>query len=63
MLTFELHDDQLIDRETGTGWDMVTGRALTPPLSDQQLKKLPGIVSFAGVWNRFHVQNESAGEE
>ena len=59
-LSFEFSDGQLVDRETKTNWDMVTGRALTPPQNGLQLKQLTGIVSLTSPWDAFHVFNISA---
>ena len=58
-LTFQLRGEQLVDQQTGTAWDMVTGRALGPPLQGKSLAKLPAIVSLAAPWTSFHVFNVS----
>lgn len=58
-LTFDLQDDKLIDRETGTEWDRLTGVALTPPLEGTRLTQLPAIVSAFDAWSRFHPETSA----
>ena len=53
-LTFELRGESLVDRETGTEWDRLAGRAVTPPLEGEWLVQLPAIISSFEAWSRFH---------
>ena len=62
-LTFTNRDGKLIDRETGSTWDRITGRRLngianlngeTKPDRADRLTRLPASVSFVHSWRRFH---------
>jgi hypothetical protein len=53
-LTFDIRDGKLIDRETGSEWDIVSGEATTSPMKPRRLKRLPGIISHDDVWQMFH---------
>ena len=46
VVTLAVVDDQLVDRETGTVWDPVRGRALEGPLHGEFLDLLPGFTAF-----------------
>ena len=59
ILSFVLRNTELLDQETQTTWDPVTGRAVAGPLSGSQLQQLPGIVSFREDWERFYPQSEA----
>ena len=52
-LTFQMVDDKLSDRETGTTWAAATGRALAGPLAGHHLAPLPATVSYRDAWQRF----------
>lgn len=54
VLEFELRDEQLIDRTTGSVWNPMTGEAVAGELAGAQLKRLPGIISFSRAWDAFH---------
>lgn len=53
LLTFDLQGERLVDRETGTTWDLLSGVALTPPLQGKQLPRERGIVSNYHAWLTF----------
>lgn len=53
-LTFELHDGNLLDQQTGSQWDLVTGQAVRGAMQGQQLEQLPGTVSLTPAWFTFH---------
>ena len=44
-LTFEIHDGEFTDRETGSIWDLA-GRAVSGPLQGAQLPAVPSRTSF-----------------
>ena len=46
VLTLYREGDRIIDRETGTVWDVVTGRALEGPLQGEILGILPSFTAF-----------------
>jgi hypothetical protein len=58
-LTFELiglNNQNFImkDRETGSWWQQVTGRAIRGPLAGQQLSLIPSEISTFALWSREH---------
>lgn len=53
-LTFDLKDGKLIDRETGSEWDLISGRAMTRPMKGKQLDPRPGIISYEHAWKTFY---------
>lgn len=53
-LTFEAsRDGTITDEETGTGWDPLTGKALTGPLAGSGLTPVDAITSFWFGWFDF----------
>lgn len=54
VLTFERRDGRMADLETGSEWDVFTGRALQGQYKGQQLQLLPGILSEFASWNIYH---------
>lgn len=55
-LTFEERSGKLVDRETGSEWDRVTGIALNGSMKNKRLKILPGIVSEPDAWDAYHFE-------
>ena len=53
VLTFELQGHQLVDQETGSTWDLLSGIALTPPLKGKQLPREQAIMSNHHAWLTF----------
>ena len=53
-LTFEPRNGDLVDTETGTRWDRVTGKAIEGTLHGHQLAKLPAVVSLDRAWAEFY---------
>ena len=68
ILTFDLHksemelDPMLIDRETESVWEMLTGRAVEGSLAGQELEQLPVTLAFWFAWKDFHPNTEIYGE-
>lgn len=58
VLNFKVEKDRLVDQETGSTWDPVSGRARSGPLEGKSLKALPGIMSFRDAWLGFHPRSE-----
>jgi len=54
VLTFEGQDGLLIDQQTKSEWDPVTGIAVTPPMKGTHLIRLPAIISDHAVWTMYH---------
>ncbi len=57
-LTFESSGETITDRETGTEWDALRGKAISGSLAGEQLKPLAAIVSFRKAWKIFHPETE-----
>ncbi len=53
-LSFDWKDGKLIDRGTGSEWDLITGQAINGTLKGRRLPSLPGIVSYYHAWEIFH---------
>lgn len=60
VLTFTLAeaDEQLVDAETGSRWDVSRGLAREGALKGQVLLKLPYLSSFDWAWLDFHPDSE-----
>jgi hypothetical protein len=64
LLTFrERGDGKLMDEQTASVWDRLTGRALEGPMAGNALKPLPAIVSYTTSWIVFHPQTEGLSEQ
>jgi hypothetical protein len=59
MLTYSLKESGLIDAETNSVWDPVTGTATKGKLKGTQLTMLPGISSYIKAWRSFHPKSET----
>jgi len=57
-LEFHLDDGHLVDRETKTKWELLSGLAISGPLKGHRLRRLPGIVSDHNPWFAFHPESE-----
>ncbi len=53
-----LYRDSLVlyDRETGSYWSQIDGRALSGPLIGKKLSEVPSVVTTWGQWRREHPQ-------
>ncbi len=58
VLTFARRGDDLIDQETETTWDSISGQAQVGVLAGQQLSPLPAIVSSKKVWEKFYPERK-----
>jgi hypothetical protein len=56
-LTFELRDGRIVDRETGSEWDLF-GRAVAGALKGRRLTSVDNGVHFAFAWLAFRPQSE-----
>ena len=55
-LTFQASDgeaEQISDAESGSTWDVVTGKAVGGPLKGKQLTPVSGTISFTRAWRAF----------
>lgn len=57
-LTFRRDGDRMVDRETGSTWNPVSGRSTAGPLTGKRLTPLTAIVSYKVVWKGFHPDTE-----
>ncbi len=57
-LTFEYRNGRFYDRESGSTWDPITGRAAEGPQRGAYLQALPAIVSYRHTWKVFHPQSK-----
>lgn len=60
VLYFDSRDGRIVDRETGSQWD-IFGRAVSGALKDTRLTPADGGVHFAFAWLAFHPQSEVYG--
>ncbi|MGH8648822.1 MAG: DUF3179 domain-containing protein, partial [Burkholderiales bacterium] len=56
-LAFELRETRIIDRETGSEWD-IFGQGIAGPLKGERLKPADSGVHFAFAWLAFNPQSE-----
>jgi len=56
-LSFTRKGEHLIDDQTKTKWDRLTGKGLHGPLAGKQLQSLPAIISFKDPWKNFHPES------
>jgi hypothetical protein len=60
-LTFEATSTGVIDRQTGSGWD-ITGRAMSGPLAGKRLRPVLATDSFWFDWAAFHPETSIYGQ-
>jgi len=58
-LTFRNQDGKMVDSETGSTWNPLTGQAVTGPMAGKHLQALPAIVSYKKTWYQFHPESEA----
>ncbi len=58
ILTFQEKDGKMVDTDTGTTWNRLTGKAIRGDLSGQSLQPLPAIISAMKAWITFHPDTE-----
>jgi hypothetical protein len=58
VLTFRFNGDQLVDEETGSGWDVNRGLAVTGPLQGEGLRPVPSLSSYDWAWEDFYPSAE-----
>ena len=57
-LEFELRDGRLVDRQTGSVWDVARGIAVEGPLTGTVLQQVPYMTSFDWAWEDFYPHTE-----
>lgn len=58
-LTFQIQRDAVIDEQTHSRWDPITGCALSGPMKGRQLTHLAGTVSLQWAWRNFFPTSET----
>ena len=51
------------DAESGSTWDMLTGKAIDGPLAGTELERIKSVASFWFGWADFHPQTIVYGLE
>ena len=59
VLNFTLRGDKLVDVETGSTWNPLTGRALSGPLAGHRLSPVNGTVSTRRAWIAHHPESRA----
>jgi hypothetical protein len=57
-LTFRRQGTDLVDEQSNTAWDPITGEAMSGPHLGRKLKPVAGIVSKVDKWLAFHPETE-----
>ena len=57
-LEFEQLEDDLMDRQTGSTWDVACGIAVDGPLRGEVLQRVPYITAFDWAWEDFYPHSE-----
>ena len=57
-LTFRWKADALVDDQTSSVWDPVSGRAIRGTFAGRRLKPVAGIVSHQRAWRTLHAETE-----
>jgi hypothetical protein len=60
-LTFRAEGDRMVDAETGSSWDALTGRALAGPLTGRALAAVPATTGFWHAWKAHHPDTRVVG--
>jgi len=64
VLTFERNrGGEIVDRETGSVWDMLTGKAVSGKLAGSTLPLLPGTLVTRAAWQRFRPESTYWGTD
>jgi hypothetical protein len=53
-LTFEADGDRMVDAETRSSWDAVSGRAVSGPFAGRSLTAVPATTGFWHAWKAHH---------
>jgi len=60
-LTFHADGDRMVDAETGSTWDALSGRALSGSLAGQALSAVPATTGFWHAWKAHHPDTRVVG--
>lgn len=56
-LTFTVEGNTVVDKETGSTWDLSRGIATDGPLTGQGLQAVPSLTAFDWAWTDFYPQS------
>lgn len=59
VLTFRRDRDYIIDEQSHSVWDSITGEAIDGPRRGQRLAAVPGVVALTSNWQAFHPKCET----
>jgi hypothetical protein len=54
VLTFRLAGDKVVDEQSGSSWNRVTGEAETGPFRGRCLRRLSAVLATRSAWNAFY---------
>ena len=57
-LEFTLLDERLVDRQTGSAWDIARGIAVDGPLRGELLQRVPYSSAYRWAWRGFYPDSE-----
>jgi len=57
-IEFEMRDSKIFDKQTGSTWDLFSGRAIAGPVKGRRLKPLLVIPTAQRAWRTFHPKTE-----
>jgi hypothetical protein len=60
-LTFTADADRMVDAETGSAWDALTGRAVSGPSKGRSLSAVPALTGFWHAWKAHHPDTRVMG--
>jgi hypothetical protein len=60
-LTFQAEGDRMVDAETRSSWDALSGRALSGPLAGRALSPIPATTGFWHAWKAHHPDTQVVG--
>lgn len=63
VLHFAENDQGMVDRETGSIWNRLTGKAIDGPLEGKYLRPVASIVGYTKAWVTFHPKTTGLTKE
>jgi hypothetical protein len=60
-LTFQADGDRMVDAETRSSWDALSGRGLAGPLAGRTLSAVPATTGFWHAWKAHHPDTQVLG--
>ena len=60
-LTFRADGDRMVDAETGSAWEPLSGRAVSGPMAGRTLSAVPATTGFWHAWKSHHPDTRVLG--